>query len=123
MNPEPAQERPRASAGDILPAPPDERLATHTRYLQRLKTPKQRALEKARAARKEEAPRKPPIGYRDLEHFLRDLAETVKRRPRGVQRLAIYVGTNDRLIRAWVAREKIPMQESIDQCARWIAEG
>ena len=86
----------------------------------KLSSKKLKALETARQNLPWAASRKPPEGYRSVEHFLDDAREYVGSHQGATAELAAYLRVNESSVRKWIKREKIPLQPTIDSIARWL---
>lgn len=78
------------------------------------------ALAEARMKRASARERKPPEGYRSVEHFLDEVREFVGRRSGATVDLANYLRVNNSSVGRWIRREKIPLQPTIDAINRWM---
>lgn len=78
------------------------------------------ALEVARAQRATARERRPPEGYRTVEHFLDTAREFVGRRSGYTLELSRYLRVDESSIRRWLKREKLPLQDTLDAIDRWL---
>jgi hypothetical protein len=77
------------------------------------------ALAVARSKRKQATdPLMPPDGWRSAEHLLDDTREYLSRWKLTVE-LADYLGVDEKSVRRWVKREKLPRQDTLNAIAQW----
>ena len=78
------------------------------------------ALAAARSKRAIATERTAPEGYRSVEHFL-DVCREFVGRTNSTTSLAAYLDTNPRSVRKWLNKERIPLQDTLNGMATWLA--